>query len=76
MSQITRCKFKLTSITTRANSTGKTYVFEPQYDERIPEDQVFFKYTPTGRFEMYVDNPAVEKSYTLGCCYYFDITPA
>ncbi len=73
---IARCKFKLTQITHLANSTGKRYRFDAQYDERIPEDRMFFKYTPTGTFEMYVDNPAVEKNFTLGCCYYFDLTPA
>ncbi len=71
-----RCKFQLSSIKQSASSSGKTYEFTPQYDETIPEDQKFSKYTPSGLFTMWVDNPPVEAQFELGKQYYFDITPA
>jgi hypothetical protein len=67
-----RCKFKLVSIESHAGG-NRTFKFEPQYDQSIPEDQRFQKYTPSGLFTMYVDNPAIQLA--LGDQFYFDITP-
>jgi hypothetical protein len=71
-----RCKFQLSSITESAWSpTSKQLKFTTQYDQTIPEDQRFAKATPTGTFEMTVDNPAALEQLKLGDSYYFDLTP-
>jgi hypothetical protein len=49
-------------------------VFEPEYDQSIPEDQRFARATPNGRFEMHVDNPAVTDNMKLGQTFYVDFT--
>jgi hypothetical protein len=70
-----RCKLKLTEIRSYA-STGKTLVFTAQYDPTIPEDQRFAKASPSGRFEIYIDNPPAIEEFKLGESYYFDAIPA
>ncbi|WP_374653109.1 hypothetical protein [Dongia sp.] len=70
-----RAKFKLISITTLAGTPAKTLVFSPQYDESIPEDVRFAKYTPNGRLEMQVDNPAALAAFEIGHVYYLDFSP-
>lgn len=50
---------------------NKTLIFRPVYDERIPEDIRFQKFTPSGQFEMQVNGPALE-FFKLGKYYYFD----
>ncbi|MFP3564710.1 hypothetical protein [Paraburkholderia sp. SIMBA_030] len=72
-----RAKFQLQSVTAHAWSpTSKTLKFSAMYDTSIPEDQRFQKATPSGSFEMTVDNPAALEQFNLGEHYYFDITPA
>lgn len=51
-------------------------VLEPRYDESIPEDQRYAKYTPWGRIEMGIDNPAAVDKLVVGKQYYVDFTPA
>ncbi|HEX4149576.1 MAG TPA: hypothetical protein VHY20_11340, partial [Pirellulales bacterium] len=46
--------------------------FEPQYDSSIPEDQRFYSTTPSGKFEILVNNPAVQSAWKLGSSYYLD----
>jgi len=70
-----RAKFRLQSIKENAGYSAKTLEFWPQYDQSIPEDQRFSKATPSGRFEMTVDNPVALEQLQLGKDYYFDITP-
>ena len=70
-----RCKMKLVSITCFPNTTQQRFRFEVSYDDSIPEDQRFYKYTPTGHMEITVDNPLVQESYQLGNSYYFDSVP-
>lgn len=71
-----RAKVKLGSITRHAGPAGaKTLKFYAEYDTSIPEDQRFAKATPSASFEMYVDNPALEKKFQLGEYYYVDFTP-
>lgn len=67
-----RCKFQLSEVTTYAHGTRK-FTFTPQYDTSIPEDQRFAKASPSGKFEIYVDNPAVD--WQVGQFYYFDASP-
>lgn len=72
-----RCKFVLMERReTHWNRDSRTLVFQPQYDQSIPEDQRLAKATPDGKFEMRVDNPAALAQFELGKTYYFDITPA
>lgn len=71
-----RAKFRLTEIHNLSwSQTAQRFVFEAQYDQSIPEDQRFSTATPTGRFEMTVDNPAAQQQFKLGEAYYFDATP-
>lgn len=71
-----RAKFQLQSITAHCFSSAKTLKFYASYDPTIPEDQRFAQATPSGSFEMYVDNPAAIAQFEIGKQYYFDITPA
>jgi hypothetical protein len=70
-----RCKMKLCDITSHAWGPGKTFVFRPEYDSSIPEDQRFMAATPSGELKIFVTNPAVMDSYKLGALYYFDSEP-
>lgn len=70
-----RAKFVLAEIHTyHWSKDSKNFVFTPQYDSSIPEDQRFYESTPTGKFEMRVNNPAVIANFKMGQAYYFDIT--
>lgn len=71
-----RAKFTLISVTQHANWSGKTLKFQALYDQSIPEDQRFQKATPSGSFEMTVDNPSVLDELVLGKAYYFDMSAA
>ena len=68
-----RCKLRLTEITQCEYSpTVRRLKFTTQYDPAIPEDQRFYKATPSGEFTMLVDNPVALEAFVLGKCYYFD----
>lgn len=73
-----RAKFKLTEIRQHhwGQPQARTLHFDAQYDQTIPEDRRFYDATPSGHFEMLVNNPAALDQFTLGNDYYFDITPA
>jgi hypothetical protein len=68
-----RCKFWLGEVL--ETPYGKTFTFTPQYDPAIPEDQVFQKMSPTGKFTIFVTNPVVLAEWKVGEYYYFDTTP-
>jgi hypothetical protein len=69
-----RAKFLLSAIHSHHHTAAQTFVFTPQYDASIAEDQRFSKATPNGRFEMYVDNPSAQQTLKLGAAYYLDLT--
>lgn len=72
-----RAKFRCTSIERFGTSEAEgpvNYRFAPVYDQSIPEDQRYAKFTPSGELRLYVDNPAV--SFEAGKAYYLDIAPA
>jgi len=72
-----RAKLCLTSVTTQCwNPNSKKLHFDTQYDDSIPEDQRFYDATPSGNFEMLVNNPAALAQFELGKMYYVDVTPA
>lgn len=56
-------KFQLQNVNTSKwnpdHDGSHQFVFVPNYDTSIPEDQRFSRATPNGRFEMTVDNPPV-----------------
>lgn len=75
----TRCKFQVTASlpaypSTDPDSPMKRIVFEPRYDHSLPEDQRFFKATPSGRLDIIVDNPEVIAALAIGVSVYLDIT--
>ncbi len=73
-----RAKFALTSMVASTYHSGylsRQFMFTPQYDPHLPEDQRFSKATPTGEFKMTVDNPPVADflAKSIGEQFYFDI---
>lgn len=69
-----RAKFRLSEVHHYAYG-HKKYIFRPEYDTTIPEDQRFAKASPSGEFTITVDNPAVDEQFIVGNYYYFDVTP-
>jgi len=75
-----RCKFQITNLipayssTDPAVSDAKRVVLETRYDNTVPEDQAFTKYTPCGRLDVIIDNPAVTNAIKVGDFVYVDIT--
>jgi len=71
----TRAKFRCQSVESFSPdlSGPRTYRFSAQYDDSVPEDQRYARYTPSGELRIAVDNPAV--SFELGQAYYLDFTP-
>lgn len=71
-----RAKFMVTEI--RQHSYGgdaRTVILAPQYDTSIPEDQRYAQATPSGRIEMYIDNPPALAALPIGKAFYVDFTP-
>ncbi len=56
-------KFMLTEMNlfNTGHGEGARFKFAPQYDQSLPEDRRFSKATPSGNFEMCVDNPPVRE---------------
>ena len=54
-----------------------TFIFRPQYDPNIPEDQRFAKASPTGELTITVDNPTVIAAWEgqQGKQFYLDFVP-
>lgn len=74
----TRCKFRCTSIKPayEGATTAIKVELTTQYDNTVPEDQAFTRFTPAGSFWAQIDNPNVIPMFEVGKCYYLDITPA
>lgn len=69
-----RAKFMVSAITEHA--WGTTMVkLETRYDESIPEDQRLYDATPSGNFEMMVNNPKALEQLKLGEFFYIDLIP-
>lgn len=76
-----RAKFVVTEIRQNYYHNGKeavkgsvTVVLTPQYDTSIEEDHRFSKATPSGRFEMLIDNPPAAEYLKPGEAFYVDLT--
>ena len=75
---VVRAKFRLVEKREHCDNQGTTLVFTPVtsgYDD-IEEDKRFHRYTPSGKLEMFVNNPPAVEKFALGGKYYLDFTPA
>jgi hypothetical protein len=70
-----RCKMFLIGIEEQMGG-GKKYRFMTVYDGSIPEDQRFAEASPSGMFEVQINNPVAQAFFELGKAYYFDAHPA
>lgn len=70
----TRCKFQCISKTIygTGESLQNNFVFTPA--PKGKDDEGFWKYTPSGKFELNCLNPNVD--FEIGKMYYLDITEA
>lgn len=73
---MTRAKFRCQSVETFGTDVDaqRTYRFQAIYDESVPEDRRYARYTPSGELRIGVTNSAV--TFELGASYYLDFTPA
>lgn len=73
----TRMKMQCASRTAYPTAPGAVenvkLTFTACYDNTIPEDRQFSKYTPSAEFTVWVNGPAAER-FKLGEFYYFDVT--
>jgi hypothetical protein len=78
MSRI-RCKFKIQQLRPTGNKEGDKELFAlnlvAEYDQAIPEDQAFQKWTPTGHMEVYISNPDAVRALQSAQYCYVDLTP-
>ena len=69
-----RAKFTVSAITDRGYT--KEVEFTCQYDQSVPEDQRFYRATPSGSIKMQIDNPLALEVFKLGAKFYADFSPA
>lgn len=74
MSQTARCKFAVSSVTDHGKNQAKGVKLHTQYDQSIPEDVAFTKFTPSGEMNVQIANPAVLEFLKPGAVVYIDIT--
>lgn len=67
-----RAMFQLVSIKHHMWGSGREFTFSANYDTTIPEENRFFKASPSGQLVISVDNEAVFPQFTLGKKYYLD----
>lgn len=80
-----RTRAKVTCETVTRHISSETWVFRPVcrkggYEQSGPnagvdEDNTFAKYSPSGRFELTCNNPALLGKLSPGEQYYVDFTP-
>lgn len=68
-----RAKFLVDSVTTHAGG-GNTVKMRP-VNGNSEENKDFWKYTPSGNLEMFVNNPKAQEFFVAGAEYYIDFTP-
>lgn len=75
-----RAKVKCTEV--RSNETGDVLTFVPVAKsgtyppDGSDEDNTYAKFSPGGKFELHVQNPALLGQFRPGQKYYVDFTPA
>jgi hypothetical protein len=70
-----RAKFRLDSITNYAYG-GSFFSFNAVSDDQTEENKRFSQATPSGKLEVWVNNPAAIEKFEVGKSYYLDFTPA
>lgn len=70
-----RCKFRVESIEENYSPGSKKVALVTQYDQSLPEDGRFTRWTPSGRMEVVIDNPAAIAQLKVGGYVYVDLTP-
>lgn len=76
MSSKIRCKFVVTSIVDDGHSEALKHVtLEARYDDKLPEDQKFMQYTPSGKLTAAISNPRALEQLAVGREFYLDLTP-
>jgi len=71
---LTTCKLKLTEIRSYEGSAQR-FFFTAVSADGVEENKRFHKHTPSGSFEMTVDNKYVQDQFKVGECYYVDFRP-
>jgi hypothetical protein len=70
-----RAKLTVSEVTEFDNNNGgKRVKLTCVYDESIPEDRSFSKFTPNGSIDLYVNNPRVTDVFRPGKKFYVDFT--
>jgi len=69
-----RCKFKVTHVNAAPNGEA-TIALQPVYGGS-PENDQFFRYTPSGSISIGTVNAEAAKQFELGKEFYVDFTPA
>jgi hypothetical protein len=74
-----RCKFRCESIQQFTADTpsqkSRLITFRAIVDGSVPEDEAFTKYTPSGCFQVTIDNPRALEVLEAGLDYYLDLSP-
>lgn len=76
--QTVRALFRCTEVTHTKHAPNadesRRFKFQAMYDDRVPEQARYAKYTPSGELTITVDNPAVQ--WETGKFYYLDVVEA
>jgi hypothetical protein len=70
-----RAKFRLDAITNHAYG-GTSFIFNAVMDDGTEENKRFSTATPSGKLEVWVNNPAAIEKFEMGKSYYLDFTVA
>lgn len=76
-----RCKFICLSIEPNQPSypdhnAGSKVTMDARWEPKIPEDERFQKWTPSGSLVFHIDNPKAVEEFKVGSHYYVDLTLA
>lgn len=73
-----RCKFRCKAIEPQEgmDPPQSKVTFTAEYDQNLPEDQSFSKWTPAGEFWAIISNPRALAALEVGKRYYIDLSPA
>ena len=71
-----RGKFSVSEITQYPWTEGRRVILTAVTGESgLPEDARYHKYTPSGRIDILIDNPAALEQFKIGQSVYVDFTP-
>lgn len=70
------CKFTVTSITPDGSNPDMKHIrMDARYDESLPEDRRFSKWTPNGSLTLTITNPAANEQIVVGREFYLTLMP-